>query len=214
MSDTLAQLIDKVQATLFDDGTLFPDANVTAAARLALNDINRQCPQHAAVTIAAIAAQLVYELNDADPAATGITGVVLEGAGDNDRSLSFRGYQEDGRWFFRLAEPQPEGQTLRAHYVMPYTIGGLDGALDSTLSGELNIAALHGAVYYCAAMRAARAVEANNVNPNVAPTWEASASAWKIRFRESLARARQAPPATGPAPEAAWNDPQHSDEYP
>src|SRR5512144_2152429 len=102
MSDTLAQLIDKVQATLFDDGTLFPDANVTAAARLALNDLNRQCPQHAAVTISAVASQLVYELNDADPAATGITFVVLEGDDDDDRSLRFHGYQEDGRWFFRL----------------------------------------------------------------------------------------------------------------
>src|SRR5512138_1602364 len=173
MSDTLAQLIDKVQATLID--------------------INRQCPQHAAVTIAAVAAQLVYELNDADPAASGLTGVVLEGGNDDDRSLIFRGYQEDGRWFFRLSEPQPAGETLRAHYVIPYTISGLDGALDSTLSDELNIAALHGAVCYCAAMRAAWAVEANNVNPNVAQAWQANASAWQLRFRESLARARKAP---------------------
>ena len=214
MSDTLAQLIDKAQATLFDDGTLFPDANVTAAARLALNDINRQCPQHAAVTIAAIAGQRVYELNDADPAATGITGVVLEGDHDDDRSLSFHGYQEDGRWFFRLAEPQPEGQTLRAHYVIAYTISGLDSALDSTLSDELNIAVLHGTVYYCAAMRAARAAEANNVNPNVAQIWEGQALAWQIRFRDSLSRVRKDPPAWSPASEAAWNDPQHSTEYP
>ncbi len=211
MADTLAQLTDKVQATLFDDGTLFPDANVLAAARLALHDINRQCPQHAAVTILAIAEQLVYELNDADPAAAGITDVLLEGNNDNDESLPFYGYQEDGRWFFRLQAAQAEGQTLRAHYIIPHTISGLDGAADCTLTDELNTAALFGTVYYATMMRAARAIEANNVNPNVAQTWLAAATNWKVRFLEALAQARNDPPARGATSGQAWNDPWHTE---
>ncbi len=212
MADTLAQLTDKVQATLFDDGTLFPDANVLAAARLALHDINRQCPQHAAVTISAIADQLVYELNDADPDAAGITDVLLEGDNDNDESLPFYGYQEDGRWFFRLQAAQPEGETLRAHYIIPHTISGLDGAADCTLTHELNTAALFGPVYYATMMRAARAIEANNVNPNVAQTWLGTATAWKLRFNEALSRARNDPPGRGARTGAAWNDPWHADK--
>ncbi len=214
MADTLAQLTDKVQATLFDDGSLFPDANVTAAARLALQDINRSCPQHAATTLTSVADQLVYELNDADPAAASLTDIVLEGDNDIDEPLKFYGFVEDGRWFFRLAASQPAGETLRAHYSLPHTLNGLDGAADSTLTDELNIAALFGTVYYAAMMRATRAIEANNVSPNVARTWQDAAAAWKCRFEAALERVRKDPPARGLPSSHAWNDDQHSTEYP
>ena len=214
MADTLAQLTDKVQATLFDDGTLFPDANVTAAARLALQDINRRCPAHAAVTIDTVAAQLVYELNDADPAAISLTDVLLEGTNDNDLPLKFYGFVEDGRWFFRLDTAQAAGETLRAHYTIPYTINGLDAATDSTLTDELNIAALFGTVYYSQLVRMSRTVELNNVNPNVAAVWRDAATAWKVRFDDALARAVKDPPARGEPSAHKWNDPFHSEKYP
>ncbi len=213
--DTLSSLISKVQAQFQDNGTLFSTATVTAAARQALNDLNRYAPLHAAVTITAIAGQQVYELSDEDPAATGITDVLLDGDNDYSTGLAYDAYVEDARWFFRLREPRENGETLIVQYTRPHTVCGLDGSLDSTLSDELNIALIDGACYYACMSRAAAGIEANNVAPEVAVNWIRLAEIWHTIFSNSLREAMRQPVAKGaPGQALAWNDPQHDPEYP
>jgi hypothetical protein len=215
MSDTLTQLIAKVQAQFQDNGTLFSTATITAAARQALNDLNRAAPLHAAVTITAIADQLVYELSDEDPAATGITNVLLDGDGDYCTGLAYDAYVEDARWFFRLRQPPTANSQLIVQYTKPHTVSGLDGSLDSTLPDDLNIALIDGACYYSCLSRAAAGVEANNVAPEVALNWIRLAEAWHGIFHFSLREALRQPVAKGePGQALSWNDPQHDPEYP
>ncbi len=213
MSDTLSNLITKVQAQLQDDGTLFSTATVTAAARQALNDLNRAAPLHLATTLTAVADQKVYELDDL--VATGITDVLLDGDNEYCTGLAYDAYVEDARWFFRVRTPQANGQTLIIQYTRPHTVCGLDGSLDSTLSDELNIALIDGACYYACMSRAAAGIEANNVAPEVAVNWIRLAEIWHSIFSTSLREAMRQPVAKGePGQALAWNDPQHDPEYP
>ncbi len=215
MSDTLTNVISKVQAQLLDDGTLFSAATITAATRQALNDLNRYAPLHAAVTITAIAEQKVYELSDEDPAATGITDVLLDGDNDYSTGLAYDAYVEDARWFFRLREARTAGETLIVQYTQPHTVCGLDGSLDSTLPDDLNKALVDGACYYCCMSRAAAGVESNNLAPEVAANWIRLADLWFTIFRNSLHDAMRQPAARGePGQALAWDDPQHDPEYP
>src|SRR5512140_622777 len=148
MSDTLTQLIAKVQAQLLDNATLFTTATVTAATRQALADLNITVPQNAVVLITAIDGQKEYELTDADPAAMRLFDVLLQGANDTDVSLPFYAYSEDSRVFFRLRTAQAAGETLIARYTTAHTVSGLDGAADSTLTDTLNVALINGACYH------------------------------------------------------------------
>ncbi len=213
--DTLTTLIAKVQATLQDNGTLFSTATITAAARQALLELNKRAAAHVALTIAAIAAQKEYELSDEDPAASGITDVLLEGADDSAASLKHAAYVEDNRWFFRLANSQAAGQSLIVQYTKPHTVNGLDGAADSTLDDPLNTALLNGTIYYCCLSRAAATLEANNVAPNVTVNWIKLADVWRDIFERSLDEASRQSPAKGDFGQAAaWDDDQHDPTYP
>ncbi len=211
--DTITSLITKVQAQLQDDGTLFSTATVTAAARQALNDLNRAAPLHLATTLTAVADQHVYELDDA--AATGITDVLLDGDNEYCTGLAYDAYVEDARWFFRLRTPQASGETLIVQYTRPHTVSGLDGSLDSTLPDDLNIALIDGACYYCCLSRAASGVESNNIEPQVTANWIRLADLFRTIFRNALRDAQMQPVAKGePGQALAWNDPQHDPEYP
>ncbi len=218
--DTLSSLVSKVQAQFQDDGTLFSTATLTAAARQALNDLNRYAPLHAAVTITAIADQQVYELGDEDPAATNcsairITDVLLDGDNDYSTGLAYDAYVEDARWFFRLRQPPTANCQLIVQYTKPHTVSGLDGSLDSTLPDDLNIALIDGTCYYACMSRAAAGIEANNVAPEVAVNWIRLAEIWHGIFSLSLREAMRQPVARGePGQALAWNDPQHDPEYP
>jgi hypothetical protein len=214
MPDTLTQLIAKVQAQLLDGGTLFTTATCTAAIRQALAHINRHAPQQQAVTITTVAAQREYELSDEDAAATLITDVLLQGSNDDRTSLHYFAYVEDGRWFFRLASPLAAGRTLDILYTRPHTITGLDGAGDSTLTDELNVAAIDGACYYACLIRAAFTVEANNVEEKAAQNWMELAAHWQEAFDRDLSLARRQPTPVGDNAQAAWNDGYHDTQYP
>ena len=214
MSDTLTQLIAKVQAQLLDDGTLFTTATVTAAARQALADINRAAPLQAAVTIAPIAGQLIYELTDYDPDGLQVTAILLEGTNDVDTELAYDFFVEDARRWFRLREAQDTSDTIIAQYTKPHTINGLDSATDSTLPNDLNDAAITGTVYYCCLIRASRDAEANNVEPRATEHWLTLADKWRARFNDALAPARKEPTQRAEPSTAAWNDSQHDPSYP
>jgi hypothetical protein len=210
--DTLTQLIAKIQAQLLDNATLFTTATVTAAVRQALADINLAAPQLMGITMAGVAGQKEYELED--ELATGIFDVLLQGSGDTDYSLTYYAFVEDGRHWFRLRNPQPSTATLIVRYTLPHTINGLDGATESTFSDELNVAALNGSVYYCCLVRSAATIESNNVAPGVPVNWIKLADVWHERFLDSLHRARTDPPARGEPARSTWEDAQHSTIYP
>ncbi len=214
MADTLTQLIAKVQANLLDNATLFSTATITAAARLALSDINAAVPAHAAATFAAVDKQKEYELSDTDAQANGITDVLLRGDNEYDVSLPYDAYVEDDRWFFRLRTPQPAGKTLVVIYTTAYTISGLDGSLDSSLPDALNIAAIDGTCYYSIIARAAYTVEANNIETSASQNWQKIARIWADRFNKALRDSRTQPTTRGEPNTAAWNDPQHDPDYP
>src|SRR5512136_613877 len=64
MSDTLAQLITKLQALLLGDSTTFSTDTCTAAIRQALLKLNLAIPQRAAETQSAVSEQYENELED------------------------------------------------------------------------------------------------------------------------------------------------------
>jgi hypothetical protein len=212
MSDTLAQLIDKLQATLSDDGTLFTDAMCTAAFRLALSSLNLAAPIAGADTLDVVAEQKEYEI-DNDDAATiiQITDVLLEGTdslAENHTPLKFQGYFEDNRPFFRLDAPQASG-TLIARYSLPHTVDDLDSAAASTLQPRGETVLLNGAAYFACLSRAAARVEAINLNKEVPDPWQDIANHYKRAFELGLRiMARQAQP-NFPRTDA-WNDDWHS----
>ncbi len=210
MPDTLTQLIAKVQAQLLDNGTLFTAATVTAAARQALADLNRAIPDNAAVTITAVADQKEYELTDEDAKARKVIDVLLDGALETEKSLDFDQYIEDSRVFLRLRVPQQGGETLIVRYTKPYTVSGLDGETDSTLTDQLNTVLIDGTCYYCCVVRSAYAVEANSVNTNAVAAWNTTAAIWFEIFNNALKDAKKQNTPVGEPDTRTWEDPWHS----
>lgn len=146
MSDTLTQLVAKLQALLLGDSTTFSTTTCTAAIRQALKQLNLTIPAHATETIDAVSEQYEYELSDSK--ALEIVDVLREGLdtyADINISLDFDGYFEDDRPFFRLRAPQSAGTTLIARYTNPYTISGLDSETSSTLPALYDVVLLDGA---------------------------------------------------------------------
>ncbi len=134
MTDTLAQLVTKLQALLLGDSTTFTTATCTAAIRQAFKQLNMTIPAHAAEIVAAVTSQYEYELTD--QTALQIVDVLLEGTDtyqDYNVSLPFDAYFEDDRPFFRLHIPYSTGQNFIVRYLKPYIISGLDSETSSTL---------------------------------------------------------------------------------
>ncbi len=77
MSDTLTQLVTKLQALLLGDADTFSTATCTAAIRQALKQLNLTVPQHAAETQDAVSEQYEYELEDGS--ALTVIDVLLQG---------------------------------------------------------------------------------------------------------------------------------------
>lgn len=213
MADTLAQLTDKLQALLLDDGTIFADATCTAAIRQALKTLNLRVPIHAAVTIAVVADQYVYELTAADAGATplAIYDVLLEDTilSDYEHPLEFDSYSEDERLFFRLRTAQGSG-TLLVRYTVAHTINGLDSETETTLTPIAEVVLLDGAAEQACILAAAGKAEANNLDPNTADAYRKAASRFNSAFAQGLKalevshRTAKSQPSVG-----AWNDNWH-----
>jgi len=63
MTDTLAQIIVKLQELLLDDGTRFTTDTCTAAIRQALKEFNLIAPIHAGTLVTPVTGQKEYELD-------------------------------------------------------------------------------------------------------------------------------------------------------
>jgi hypothetical protein len=188
MTDTLTQLITKLQALLLGDSTTFSTATCTAAIRQALKDLNLAIPQHAAETISAVSEQYEYELTD--QTALEIVNVQRQGLdtfADVNISLGFDGYFEDDRPYFRLRVPQSTGTTLIVQFTKPYTINGLDSETDSSLPALYDAVLLDGAAWKACFIRAAGRIETINMNQDVSVNFAKMAEMFKLAFELGLA---------------------------
>jgi hypothetical protein len=208
MSDTLTQLVVKLQALLLGDSTTFSTATCTAAIRQALKDLNLAIPQHAAETIAAVSEQYEYELTD--QTALEIVNVQRQGLdtfADVNISLGFDGYFEDDRPYFRLRVPQSTGTILIAQFTKPYTINGLDSETDSTLPALYDAVLLDGAAWKACLIRAAGRIETINMNQDVSVNFAKMSEMFHLAFDLGLANfGRRRFPVSDPVTHG-WDDP-------
>ena len=188
MSDTLTQLIAKLQALLLGDSTTFTTATCTAAIRQAFKQLNMTIPAHLAETQDVVAEQYEYELEDLT--ALQVVDVLLEGTDtyqEYGTSLRFAPFFEDDRPGFRLHQPQANGRTLIIQYTAPYTINGLDSATVSTMPALYDVVLLDGAAWMACLVRAAGRIETINMNQNVPANFEKMANHFKQAFEAGLA---------------------------
>lgn len=210
MTDTLAQLIDKVQGLLGDTaGTYFSDALCTNALRQALAIWNMSAPQQLAETITAVDNQYEYELSDEDADACEITDILRQGtdtAQDKHISLVYDDYIEDERLFFRLRTPEPSSRTLIARYQKYHTINGLDSATESTLSARYDQAIANGGAFFAIFIRAVARVETINLSQDQSDNYRELAPTLGGYFSAMLARAARRRAPVGEPDEHAWQD--------
>jgi hypothetical protein len=201
MSDTLTQLVTKLQALLLGDSTTFSTATCTAAIRQAFKQLNFTVPCHVATTVDAVSEQYEYELDD--QTAINIVDVLLEGTDtyhDFNVSLKFDKYFEDDRPYFRLRVPQSTGSTLIVRYTKSYTINGLDGETVSTMPALYDVVLLDGAAWIACLVRATGLVETINMNQGVTANFEKMSDHFRQAFEAGLIELgkRQAPRSACP----------------
>ena len=206
MTDTLTQLIAKLQPLLLDDGTRFTTATCTSAIRQALKEFNLVAPIHAGDLVTPVLGQKEYELDI--PTALEIVDVLRQGLdayAEEHVSLNFDRYFEDGRPFFRLRVAEPVTNTLIVRYVLPHTINGLDSATDSTLPALFDVVLLDGAAWQACLIRAAGRIESINMNIDVPDPWTTAALHFEEAFRFGLLNASRQSFARVPDPRT-WHD--------
>ena len=213
MSDTLTQLLTKIQTILGDDGTIFTTATVTAAVRQALSDFNRVAPIFGAELITGVNLQYEYELSDFDASAIQIIDILLQGRNGNeiDKSITYDDYYEDERVFFRLRAPVTTSDTLIVRYTLLHTISGLDSATESTLLAKDDQAMINGGAFYSIMTRATSRIETINLSQDQSDNYREIAGLYYSAFVGRLAAAaRQRKAPVGEPDTRAWNDDWHS----
>jgi hypothetical protein len=208
MSDTLTQLITKIQDLLDDDGTIFSTDTCTAGIRKALAKFNEIAPVNSADIIDAVSDQYEYELSDTDPSAMYITDILLEGDNQNeiDTPLEYDQYSEDERLFFRLRTPQETGDYLIARYTTPHTINGLDSETESTIPTWQNEIIVIGGAANALLTRAFARVATINLNKEVSENYKELSKIYMQEFMASLiAIGKKKKPAVGEKPSYSWS---------
>lgn len=206
MTDTLTQLIAKLQPLLLDTGVLFTTGTCTSAIRQALKCFNAFAPIHAGDLVTPVLGQKEYELDV--PTALEIVDVLRQGKdvySEDHVSLDFDRYFEDGRPFFRLHIAEPVTNTLIVRYTLPHTISGLDSSTDSTLSAYFDTILLDGAAWQACLIRAVGRIETINMNPNIPDPWEKASLKFKEAFDTGLTIASRQSFARVPDPRT-WRD--------
>ena len=209
MTDTLTQLIAKVQIQLIDDGTRFTTATCTAAIRSCLKNVNERAPINAGTRIDVVANQYEYELSAEDDRVMSVLDILEWNSAELHLPLSFDAYTEDERIFFRLRVPLSTGEIL-ARYTIPHTISGLDSATDSTPTPRLDQIIVEGACAEALAFRAAARIETINLQQNVSDNYREAMQHFRAAYENGLIaylrdrRAQVSEPRTD-----AWNDVWH-----
>lgn len=210
MADALTTIIDNVQATLGDDGTVFTDAQVTAAVRLALDDWNERIPIFAAVVVDVVAEQKEYEVTDEDTQAIDIIDVLLQGTDtlqEDHTPLVFDKYTEDAALFIRLQTAQGSSSDhLIIRYTKPHTINGLDSETESTLPANDDPSLIIGGAYYSLVLRAAARIETINLQKDVSDNYKEISSTLKSKWEARLKKAAAMRTPVGNPPTYSWND--------
>ena len=207
MTDTLAQLVTKLQALLLGDSTTFSTATCTAAIRQALKEINLTIPHHAADVVDAVSEQYEYEL--AESTALQIVDVLRQGTdtyNDYNVSLDFDAYFEDDRPFYRLRTPEDSSQHLIVRYTLPYTINGLDSETVSTLPALYDVVLLDGAAWQACLIRSAGTIETINMNVKVSENFVTMARHFERQFIAGMARLSRRRFATSEPDTRSWSD--------
>lgn len=213
MSDSLTQLVSKVQAILLDDGTLFTTATITAAMRQALTEFNRVSPQHAAITITGVNDQYEYELSDEDESAIKILDVLRQGDNQDelDISITYDDYIEDERIFFRLRQPVTSTDTLIVRYTLNHTINGLDSAVESTIPAYQDQILVDGTAWQTIIIRGVSRTETINLSKDQTDNYREAATHFAAAFRAGLANLGRNKRAPVSEPDSrAWNDNYHN----
>jgi hypothetical protein len=206
MTDTLTQLIAKLQPLLLDDGTRFTNATCTSAIPQALRHFNQAAPIHAGDLVTPVLGQKEYELDV--PTSLEIVDVLRQGKDtytEDHVSLDFDRYFEDGRPFFRLRVAEPTTNSLIVRYTIPHTINGLDSSTDSTLPALFDVILLDGSAWQACLIRAAGRIESINMNEDIPDPWTNAAEHFKQSFFIGLAMASQQTFAKVPDARA-WHD--------
>jgi hypothetical protein len=211
MSDTLSQLITKVQGLLGDDGTIFTTAICTAAIRQTLDEWNLRVPTNAAITITGVNDQYEYELSDEDSSAVEILDVLRQGDNNDelDISITYDEYWEDERLFFRLRSPITTSETLIVRYKIRHTISGLDSAVESTLQTRDDQTIVTGAAYFAIMIRATSRIETINLSKDQSDNYREVAIAYAMAFGQRIQQAVKRKAPVGEPDRRAWNDNYH-----
>ena len=198
MSDSLSQLITRVQKLLLDSGTNYSTDTCTAAIRQALKEYNQVAPVFAGTLVNTVANQIEYELESTEfgDALSVISVSLYDSTGnDGDTPLDYVDFWQDNRLYIRLFEAQAADQHLNIRYAIANTISGLDSASESTIPTYFDQTIVNGAAYYAVAIRATGRVEPINLNSNVPASLRESAGAYLLAFRTGLVEAGRRKPA-------------------
>lgn len=208
MTDTLAQIVTKVQKTLLDDGTRYSTDTITAACRLALKEFNLRAPIYAGTLEDAVSEQLEYVLNRADYAGLiSVVDVLLwDSVGDYHVPLLYDKYFEDAVPVIRLRTPRNTGEFLVVRYTIPYTVNGLDSETASTLSAFLDTILLDGVCYWSLLIRATGRVETINLNQGVADSLDQLKDTFRKAFDDALGKLSGQMVPVAERRTDAWND--------
>ena len=210
MTNTLTQLVARVQGQLIDDGTRFTAATCTAALRACLKNVNERAPINFEAIIDVIASQKEYEVTDSDIRAMSILDVLeWDDDGDDHIPLPYDPYTQDERLYFRIRSALQSGYIL-ARFTIPHTISGLDSETESTPSARLDQILVDGACAEAIAFRAASRIETINLQQGVSDNYRDMISFFIGKYETGLSayiRDRRAPVSEPNT--AAWNDEYH-----
>jgi hypothetical protein len=209
MTENLTTLTSKLQAMFIDDGTRFNAATCTAAFRMALGEVNRSAPNHAATLEMVASGQYEYVLSGADYAGLiSIVDVLRDDAAGQYVSLDFRPYFEDGSPVIRLDEPERSGDLI-VRYTLPWQLNGLDGGTEFLLPDWFVPAFVAGGAFYALMIRAMSRVESINLAPDVSDNYRDALATYYTAFQQGLALLAVRGFPRGKADLRAWDDEEH-----
>ena len=197
---TLAQLIDRVQAALADDGTVFTDADCTEALRTALHEYSQASPQHRETVITAPAAGREIAL-DSLAGLLAVTAVwwPYDSAGAAEawppnRVTRISIYWDDARPVLLLgsddgAQPQAADE-LRIWYTIPHAIQDLDDGAATTVPAPDESLLVLGATGFALLSRSAALAESTTSGAVATPNYAASGFRYLRQFRIELNQRR------------------------